>query len=83
MRIKGVRAYVSSAINTVSTSDVHDETLEFVREHSHPAITAGDIAERFDISQQAANNRLRKLVERGDLARKEVGASAVVYWPSD
>jgi len=64
-----------------SFQDLDDETvLELFRRHSDPSLTAPEVAEAFDVSNQAANNRLRRLTDRGDLHRKKVGGSAVIYW---
>lgn len=43
-------------------------------------LTAGEVADAFDISNRAALNKLDELHERGEIERKEVGARAVVWW---
>lgn len=48
-----------------------------------PVLTAPEIAETFEISTQAANYRVKQLYENGEVGRKRVGSSAVVYWLSD
>ena len=58
----------------------YEAVLEFIRRHPDPVLTASEVADAFDISNQAANRRLRKLHHRGDLHRKKVGGSAVIYW---
>lgn len=61
--------------------DLDDDTvLELFRRHPDPVITAGEVAEAFEISNQAANKRLRHLQEENRLQRKKVGGAAVVYW---
>ena len=57
-----------------------DVILQFIESFDHPVITAMEIAEEFDISQQAAHWRLSKLEEKGSISRKKVGARAVVWW---
>ena len=51
-----------------------DETVDTV-------LTAVEIADLFDITQQAAHSRLARLHEEGKLERKKVGSRAVVWWP--
>lgn len=43
-------------------------------------LSATDVAERFDISNRAALNKLEQLHEEGDVERKTVGSRAVVWW---
>ena len=64
-----------------SYEDLDNETiLELFRKHPDPSLTAPEVAETFNVSSQAANNRLKNLYERGKLHRKKVGGSAVIYW---
>jgi len=58
------------------------DILDLFRDAEDPVLTAGDVADAFDISNQAANKRLSRLEREGDVIRKEVGAAAVVYWLS-
>lgn len=51
--------------NTTRFSD--EKILQFVREHEDPCITAGEIAEAFDVTNEAANYRLKKLRDKGKL----------------
>ena len=57
-----------------------DAVLEFIRKHPDPVVTAPEVAEALEITNQAANKRLRNLHDRGDVHRKKVGGSAVIYW---
>lgn len=43
-------------------------------------VSATEVAERFDISNRAALNKLEKLREQGEIERKNVGSRAVVWW---
>lgn len=43
-------------------------------------LSATDVADRFDISNRAALNKLSELKERGEIERKNVGSRAVVWW---
>lgn len=54
--------------------------ITLFRETEDPVLTAPEVADKFNVSTQAANYRLKKLVEREKLERKQVGGAAVVYW---
>ena len=63
--------------------DVEDwEILEAATVIHGPA-TAKELAERLDMSRSGVNKRLDKLVDRGLLFEKKVGANAVIYWLTD
>jgi len=55
--------------------------LSFVREHEEPCITASEISEHFGVTNTAVHYRLGQLIEDGELCRKDVGASATVFYP--
>lgn len=57
--------------------------IELIRENDNPVMTAGDLAEHLPITRQAVNSRLQRLVTAGELERKKVGGSAVVYWVAE
>jgi DNA-binding MarR family transcriptional regulator len=64
--------------------DVTDE--EILREVvlvPGPVATASDLADRLDMSRGGINKRLDSLVEEGYLHQREVGARAIVYWPTE
>jgi DNA-binding CsgD family transcriptional regulator len=57
-----------------------DEVLE-VLETAHEPLTATEIADRLDITSRTALNKLHELTERDPtVIRKEVGASAVIWF---
>ena len=60
---------------TVSTKEVR----EAVRDGGH-VVTAGELSEELDTSRDTILRRLRTLHESGEIERKEVGSSAVVWW---
>lgn len=62
---------------TPAVSD--DEILEAVRTHE-PAATS-EVADELGIARQSADYRLRQLLDRGDVERKKIGASAVWFIP--
>lgn len=43
-------------------------------------ISASDVAEKFDISNRAALNKLEQLKKEDEVERKNVGSRAVVWW---
>lgn len=57
------------------------EVLNFVQRYEEPVVTAGDVAEYFDVTPRAARYRLKQLEEEGKIGTKSVGASAKVYYP--
>lgn len=46
-------------------------------------LTATEIANRLDISNRAALNKLNDLHDEGMINRKEVGAKAIIWWRTD
>lgn len=71
---------MSATIPDMSDEISYDRVLELFRRADYPVLTSTDVAQAFDISQQAAYKRLRKLHERGEIKRREAGANAVVWW---
>ena len=70
-----------AVVDEYSFDDLDNESvLELFRRHPDPTLTASEVAEAFDISNQAANRRLKKLHGEGRLKRKKVGGAAVIYW---
>lgn len=55
------------------------ETRE-VFDESGPPLTTTEVADAVDVGRRSAYERLDRLVERGDLETKKVGASARVWW---
>ena len=43
-------------------------------------LSASDVADRFDISNRAALNKLEQLHEQDEIERKNVGSRAVIWW---
>lgn len=65
-----------------NTPMFNDETvLDFVRDRKEPCSTASDIAEQFGVTNSAVHYRLKNLEEDGKVKSKNVGASAVVWYP--
>lgn len=59
------------------------EILRFIALHPDPIITATEVADEFDMTPQAALNRLNKLGSQRYLDTKKVGARAKVFWLTD
>jgi len=56
------------------------EIKDVISSHQDRAVTAAEVAERLEVTPQAALQRLDKLSERGEVVKKKVGARAVVWW---
>lgn len=66
---------------TGPTPQVSDEEiLKHVALSPDPIVTAGEIADLVDMTQQAVNKRLKQLVDEGYLNSRKVGSAAKVYW---
>jgi predicted transcriptional regulator len=60
-----------------------DAILRAIALHPDPVVTASEVAEEVGITPQGVNKRLKQLVEKERLTRKEVGSRAVIYWLTD
>jgi Fic family protein len=79
----GIRL-IKMAMNSGRTGKVSDaEIISAFQDSEDAFLTAAEVAEKFDITQQAAHSRLAGLHERGVLHRKKAGARAVGWWLSD
>lgn len=72
------RIVMSKVVETDTVSD--ENIIKYFSQFDEPVLTSMDIAEAFDISQQAAHSRLSNLHEEGILKRRKVGGRAVVWW---
>jgi len=57
-----------------------DELRSLFENADEPVLTAVEVAEELDVTQQAAHARLSKAHEDGWMQRKKVGSRAVVWW---
>jgi len=72
---------ISSMVTDTATSrSSRQELLEVFAEAPDPVLTAPEVAEELDITQQAAHKKLQTAHEAGLIQRKKVGAAAVVWW---
>lgn len=60
-----------------------DDVLEAFNEVDAPVATGRELARLLGVSQQTVLRRLAELQEDGRVERKDVGARAVVWWPSN
>lgn len=56
------------------------EILKLFDKDNEAFLTAPEIADRFGVSRQAVNNRLKRMEEDGLVESKKAGASAVGWW---
>ncbi|WP_228546141.1 HTH domain-containing protein [Halegenticoccus tardaugens] len=57
-----------------------ERILQVLRTVDDPVATAGDIAEILDCTPEAVRQKLTVLHDQGRVARRKVGARAVVWW---
>ncbi|WP_273837533.1 transcriptional regulator [Halococcus sp. PRR34] len=73
------RAEGGEYVETTSTQAV----LTAMRDADDPFVTVGDVAEVVACSRETARRKLTSLYEEGRIERREIGASAVVWWVPD
>lgn len=66
-----------------SPGDVYTETLAVFdrRDDTSEPLTTPEVADSLDAARRTVYKRLEKLVNRGDLKTKKVGANARIWWP--
>jgi hypothetical protein len=69
------RSDAGTFVETVTLEDVRD-VFDAVR---GPVITSSDVADALGCTTEAARQKLRRLVDRGELDRRKTGRT-VVYW---
>lgn len=57
-----------------------ERVLAVMRDADMPVLTAGDIAEELGCTPEAVTKKLKRLQEQDRVARRQVGARAVVWW---
>lgn len=63
--------------------ELSSELREVFEKTDDPALSAVEVAAELEISQQAAHRKLMYQHQAGNVARKKVGARAVVWWLED
>jgi Mn-dependent DtxR family transcriptional regulator len=64
-------------------TEVEQEVVELCRDSDRPFITTMDVADEFQITQQAAYNRLSRLHDDGWIKREKIGSGGNVWWLDD
>jgi Fic family protein len=59
------------------------EIIDVFASTDDPVLAAKEVADEIGMSRQGAGQRLRKLVDRGELQRKRPGHRTAVYWLPD
>lgn len=57
-----------------------EEIVKIIQKHPDRAVTATEVAEESQITKQRILDRLDQLATEGRVAKKKVGARAVVWW---
>jgi hypothetical protein len=57
-----------------------ERVLAAMRDADAPVVTAGDVAEELGCTSEAVTKKLKELQKQGRVARRQVGARAVVWW---
>lgn len=66
-------------VETVSS----DTVLEVIQHAPDPIVTAKEVGKKLDCTSEAARQKLLRLQDQGTVARRKVGAGAVVWWLVD
>ena len=57
-----------------------DDLRREIRVSDDPFVTASDIAGRIGVARQTAHKHLQRLHENGELEKRKIGGSAVIWW---
>lgn len=63
--------------------DYKDSDVRYIRaiaQNPDPVVTAVEVADRIEVSQQAAHRKLEDMLERNLVRKKKVGSRAVIWW---
>lgn len=63
-----------------SSGGLSPDLRSVFQESDDPVLTAVEVADKLDVSQQAAHSRLARANDRGEIKRKKTGARSVVWW---
>ena len=58
----------------------NDKIRVTIRHHHEPFITAVDVAEQLGVARQTAYKYLQRLHDGGELNKRKIGGSAVIWW---
>ena len=59
--------------------DQHDLETK-IKQCNRPFVTANDVADSLGVARQTAHKHLQRLHEEGNLNKRKVGGSAVIWW---
>jgi len=54
--------------------------VQKIEEHEDPFVTAREVGDMFGVSRQTAYKHLQRLSESGQIEKKKIGSSAVIWW---
>lgn len=60
-----------------------DTVIEVIQHADDPIVTAKEVGEKLECTSEAARQKLLRLQDQGIVARRKVGAGAVVWWLVD
>jgi hypothetical protein len=60
-----------------------EDVIGVLRESESPIVTAKEVGETLSCSAETARQKLLELQDRSIVARRQVGAGAVVWWLTD
>ena len=72
-----------SEVSPVDSDLSIDDFYEALQELGSPVVTASEIARALDLTQEQADTSLEQLADEGRVARREVTADPVVWYPVD
>lgn len=60
-----------------------EEIIRYVEQHQEPFVTASEVADKAGFTRQTAHKRLQEMTDEGEINKKKIGASAVIWWCPD
>jgi predicted ArsR family transcriptional regulator len=57
-----------------------DDLRRAIQNHPEEFVTATDVAESLGVARQTAHKHLQRLHENGELQKRKIGGSAVIWW---
>jgi len=51
-----------------------------IKSHDEPFVTAQQMSSQFGVARQTAWKHLQRLHNHGDIEKKKIGSSAVIWW---
>mgnify|MGYP002126151916 CR=1 FL=1 len=79
----GMATELGRDMNSAAATSARKELISVFELTDDPVLTAPEVADELDITQQAAHKKLQSAHRDGEIERKKVGASAVVWWTAE